>query len=408
MYRIVLLLLLFRFSCSAAPPDITRRAVALQSILQQADDAYYNQNESLMGDEAYDALRAQYQRLIHEWPELATPEPVGASVDSANRVEHPVPVLSLEKVYSDNELNRFIQKTGTNLFYCVEPKLDGLTVVLHYRNGLLTQAATRGNGKTGKDVTAAVLASGAVPSALSNAPDRLDIRGEALLTRPAFDALNLRRAAENLEPLKNPRNAAAGTLMLTDYTEVARRHLSIQVFDLLSTDAMPASHADALDFLEQLGLPVVENLRVPAGQVVETVQQMNHRRSDFPFATDGIVIKVDDLAIAESLGATAHHPRSAIARKYHQTPVQTCLRSIEWTRGQTGKLTPVACFDPVEIDGAVVQRASLYNLDHLRAMDLKIGDRISVIRSGGSVPEIVGVLTDLRTGEEAEIPDPDR
>ncbi|MCC7300376.1 MAG: NAD-dependent DNA ligase LigA, partial [Verrucomicrobia bacterium] len=295
---------------------------------------------------------------------------------------------------------------GTNLFYCVEPKLDGLTVVLRYRNGFLTQALTRGDGKTGADITAAVLASGMVPAALTNAPAQLDVRGEALLPLPAFERLNRRRAENGEEPLKNPRNIASGTLALTDYAEIARRGLEFRCFELLTCDAMPATHTEALALLKKNGMPVVESATVRAMDVLAAVEKVNRRRAELPFATDGIVVKVNDLSVRDRLGATAHHPRSAVARKYEETPVQTRLLGVEWTRGVTGKRTPVARFEPVEIQGAIVQSASLYSLAHLRAMDLKIGDWIQVIRSGGTVPEITGVCKERRIGCEAVIPDP--
>ncbi|NOU35885.1 MAG: hypothetical protein HOO88_03840 [Kiritimatiellaceae bacterium] len=393
--------------CAAAPPAVEQQARALQVILRQADDAYYNKHESVVSDAAYDALRKQYDLLLADYPELVSTKPVGSPVEaSTRRVAHTSPVLSLDKVYSDQDVSRFLQQTGTNLLYCVEPKLDGLTLVLRYRDGLLVQALTRGDGKTGVDVTPAVLASGAVPAALTNAPAQLDVRGEALLPLPAFEALNRRRIENKQEPLKNPRNAASGTLALTDYAEIAKRGLAFQCFELLATENMPATHTEALALLKKTGLPVIQSVAVQSAGVLSTVENMNRLRAKFSFMTDGIVIKVDDLAVRNRLGATAHHPRSAVARKYEETPVPTRLLNIEWSRGATGKLTPVARFEPIEIQGATVQRATLHSLEHLRALDLKIGDWINVIRSGGTVPEITGICVERRTGNETAIPDP--
>jgi len=405
--RWILFFIALQLTCVAAPPAVEQQARALQTVLRQADDAYHNQNRAVMSDAAYDALRKQYDQLLADYPELAATNSVGASVDgSARRMAHNAPVLSLDKVYSDKEVSRFLQQTGTNLLYCIEPKIDGLTVVLRYRNGLLVQALTRGDGKTGVDITPAVLASGMVPSALTNAPAQLDVRGEALLPLPAFEALNRRRAESGQEPLKNPRNIASGTLMLTDYTEIARRGLEFQCFELLVPDSIPPTHTAALALIKKAGLPVVESVVVPSAEVLAAIENLNRRRVAFSFIIDGIVIKVDDLAVRARLGATAHHPRSAIARKYEETPVQTRLLSVDWSRGITGKLTPIANFEPVEIQGATVQSATLHNLDHLRSMDLKIGDWINVIRSGGTVPEITGICPERRTGQETAIPDP--
>ena len=405
--RWILFFIAVHLTCVAAPPAVEQQARALQTVLRQAEDAYYNQNRSIMSDAAYDAVRKQYDQLLADYPELAATNPVGAPVEgSARRVAHSAPVLSLDKVYSDKEVGRFLQQTGTNLLYCIEPKIDGLTVILRYRNGQLVQALTRGDGKTGVDITPAVLASGMAPSALTNAPVQLDVRGEAMLPLPAFEALNRRRAESGQEPLKNPRNIASGTLMLADYTEIARRGLAFQCFDLLAADSVPSTHTAALALVKKAGLPVVESVAVPYTEALAAIEDLNRRRATFRFITDGIVIKVDDLAVRDRLGATAHHPRSAIARKYEETPVQTRLLSVDWSRGATGKLTPVARFEPVEIQGATVQSATLHNLEHLRLMDLKIGDWINVIRSGGTVPEITGICAERRTGQETVIPDP--
>lgn len=404
--KLFLAVLFVRLICTADPPEVEQQVRALQTVLRQADDAYFNKHQPVLSDAAYDALRKQYDRLLADYPELSAGNPVGAPAAESGRVAHDAPVLSLEKVYSDEALLGFLRKTGTNLLYCVEPKLDGLTVVLRYRNGLLMQALTRGDGRSGADVTPAVLASGAVPAALTSAPAKLDVRGEMILPLPAFEKLNRRRAKNGQEPLKNPRNIASGTLMLTDYAEVAKRGLEFQCFELLAADNLPAMHTESLALLKKYGLPVVESIPTRASEAVAAVQNMNRQRAEFPFGTDGVVIKVNDLAFARKLGSTAHHPRSAVARKYEETPVQTRLLSVEWSRGASDRLTPVAVFEPIEIQGAKIQRATLHNLDYIRAMDLKIGDWIHVIRSGGTVPEITGICPERRTGRETAIPDP--
>ncbi len=404
--KLFVVLIAVQAVCAAVPPGIEQQARALQTVLRQADESYYNKHQSVMSDVAYDLLRRQYDQLVAGYPELASENTVGAPVADAGRVPHDAPVLSLDKVYSDDGVRRFLQQTGTNLLYCIEPKIDGLTVVLHYRNGALAQAVTRGDGKTGVDITPAMLASGAVPVALTHAPEKLTVRGEALLPKTAFEKLNQRRAESGQEALKNPRNVASGTLMLTDYAEIAGRALEFQCFELLSTDHMPSTHTEALALLRNTGLPVVQSLTVPSAGVLSAVESLNRRRAELPFETDGIVIKVNDFAVRERLGATAHHPRGAMARKYEDTPVQTRLLGVEWSRGATGKLTPVARFEPVEIQGATVQNATLHNLNYIRALDLKIGDWIFVTRSGGTVPEITGICPNRRTGLEISIPDP--
>ncbi len=407
MNKLFIFILTLYTTCLAAPPSAEQQATQLATLLHQAEAAYYNQSTSLLSDSAYDALRDQYETLIARYPELTNSPTVGAPPEkTADSILHDAPVLSLQKAYSDPEVDAFINRCGFHLLYCIEPKIDGITLVLHYRNGRLTQALTRGDGKNGTDVTAAVIASGAIPITLTNAPEQLDIRGEAFLTFHDFETLNQRRIKAGEAPLKNPRNAASGTLNLTDLSEIATRALSIRIFDLLDTDSMPPTHTDALALLRNTGLPVIESQTVSSAHVIETTQQLTQQRLTLPYPTDGVVIKIDESAIFRELGNTAHHPRGAIARKLKETPIETKLLQIDWTRSDAGKITPIATFIPVEIDGATIQKATLHNLDHLRALDLKIGDTILVIRAGGSVPEIIGLSPRPRTGDEIPIPDP--
>ncbi|MDH3982476.1 MAG: hypothetical protein OES84_06175 [Kiritimatiellaceae bacterium] len=396
------------YLCLAAPKEVEQQAGYLQQILRQADEAYYNKHESIISDAAYDALREQYDRLVETFPELGNLEAVGASpVDAEEPLEHSVPVLSLQKAYTDEAVETFISKCGMKLNYGIEPKIDGLTVVLRYRNGRLTQAITRGDGKAGMDVTAALLASGCVPMNLDQAPEILDVRGEVFMPHTAFNALNERRRSKGKDLLKSPRNTAAGTLRLDDYTEVSRRGLAMQIFELLETDSLPATHSQALAWMKEAGLPVVECKVVGSSQVLSAIKQMNIQRLEMPFMTDGLVVKVNDRAVFQKLGATAHHPRGALARKYKTSPVETKLMSVEWSKGTTGKITPVAHFTPVEIQGATIQSATLHSPTHLRALDLKLGDWIQVVRAGGAVPEIIGICPGRRTGEETPIPTPE-
>ncbi|QHI68973.1 NAD-dependent DNA ligase [Tichowtungia aerotolerans] len=404
--HVLFFLTMLYLACAAAPPAAEQQAQNLNAILRQADEAYYNKHESLMSDAAYDALREQYDRLITDYPELAKAPSVGAPPSSQDRIAHHSPVLSLQKAYSGEFVSGFLETCGHQHLYCVEPKLDGLTIVLRYHDGLLTRALTRGDGTAGTDVTAAVLASGAVPSALNNAPSRLEVRGEAFLPLPAFEKLNKRRKTCGKPPLKSPRNTAAGTLQMNDYVEIARRGLQIRIFELLASDTEPSTHTEALRQINALGLPVIESRTVPAADVPASIDLLNEQRPSFPFLTDGIVIRIDDRSVFKQLGRTAHHPRGALARKYRETPKETRLLNVEWTRGESGRLTPVAVFEPVEIDGATIQRASLHNQNYLRAMNLMIGDQIRVIRAGGSVPEVVSCNLSARTGSESEIPDP--
>ncbi len=395
-------------SATAAPQAAEEQARHLQTILKQADEAYHNRATSIMSDSAYDALRAQYNTLTQRHPELKQNETVGASVQASDRRgDHTTPILSLKKAISDQEVEAFIDRCGRDKLYSIEPKLDGLTVVLRYRSGLLTKALTRGNGLIGSDITEAIIASGAAPVSLSNAPTILDVRGEAVLPFDAFNALNKRRSTEGKSSLKSPRNTAAGTLRLSDYAEIAQRGLKIYFFDLLKTDVDLETHSDALLFIKNTGLPVIHHRILPSDQILEVTRKMNNTRTTSPIPTDGLVIRVNDYATFDHLGATAHHPRGALARKYPEIPVETQLLRVEWTRGRTGKTTPIGHFTPIEVSGATLKKASLHSLNHLRAMDLKLGDWILVIRAGGSVPEIIGRSDRRRSGEERPIQNAD-
>jgi DNA ligase (NAD+) len=401
--------LLVCVSCFAAPEHVERHAAQLRKVLQQADEAYYNTSEPIMGNAAYDALRRQYETLVSTYPDLSDLSQVGADLpDGALRVKHTKPVLSLKKAYADAEVTAFLDKCGADLAYCVEPKLDGLTIVLRYRNGLLVQALTRGDGQSGMDVTAAMVAAGCVPVSLKDAPRILELRGEVLMSFAAFNVLNDQRRLDGLEPLKNPRNTAAGTLRLKDYAEITRRGLTVRIFEIIETDSPPASHSESLAMVSALGLPIVDCRVVPGAEVLPAIEKMNRAGLDDAFPTDGIVIRLNDRAAFEQLGATAKYPRGALARKYRAASVESTLLRVEWTRGETGRLTPVAHFEPVEQGGAILQRASLHSLDHLRALDLMIGDRIQVVRAGGSVPEIIGRSSAPRTGRETAIPVPEK
>ena len=404
---IIGLVLLFGWSdcVPAAPVDVEQRAAQLRAVLQKADDAYYNQGAPILSDAAYDALRSQYAGLCHEYPELPAYDAVGTEVpDGTVPVVHTQPMLSLKKAYSDEDVSEFVQQCGSNQLYCVAPKIDGFSLILRYQEGQLRQALTRGDGKEGIDVTRQALASGCVPLVLTNAPSVLEVRGEAYLTFSAFEALNERRVADGGDALKSPRNSAVGTMRLKDLSEVAQRGLSFAVFEVVRP--APTSHSEGLERGRCWGLPVVPVQTVSGGEVIKAVETLNAERAALPYPSDGVVIRVDDCAQYAALGATERWPRGAIARKYKTKSVETRLLRVEWMQGETGRWTPVAHFEPVLLDGAELCRASLHSLEHLRALDLRIGDRILVTRSGGVIPSILGRVPDVRTGEEEPIPGP--
>lgn len=407
MIRWLILWLTLCVSCLAAPTQIEQQAALIRAVLQEADEAYYNGNEAIMADVTYDALRDEYVQLRQQHPELPDYAGIGAPApDTADEVKHTRPMLSLKKAYSDDAVEAFVNACGLEESYCVEPKLDGVSIVLRYRKGLLVQALSRGDGQTGMDVTKQIRASGCVPLMLTNAPAMLEVRGEVIIPFQAFNALNTRRREAGQDPLKSPRNTTAGTLRMKDLSKVAQRGLACRVFEIVATDPMPATHTEGLDLAQACGLPVVESRVVSGATVLKAIDTLNRKRSDLPYASDGVVIRLNDRAAYERMGTTQRWPNGALARKYRPEPVETRLLEMTWVQGDNGRLIPVARFEPVEVEGAVIQRASLHSLQHLRALDLMIGDRIQVIRAGGAVPAILGRAPGPRTGEEQKIPDP--
>ncbi|MDZ8117321.1 hypothetical protein [Pontiella agarivorans] len=398
------LLLIIPPSVEAVPEEIRVQAGHLKAILAQADEAYYNRDESIMGDEAYDVLRGRYEQLVADFPELADTPGVGATGEQS-KIRHRKPVLSLKKAYSDDQVARFIKAAGTEALFCIEPKIDGMSLVLHYQNGILVRALTRGDGEKGSDVTRAVMAAGCVPTGLKGTVSDLSLRGELFFTHAAFEKLNSRRVKEGQAALKSARNSASGTMRLSDYAEIARRGLSFSIFEWIASDELtPATHQEALELLWELGFSTVESTTVSADRVFEEITTLNGRRSILPYETDGIVIRINNRARFQEMGETARYPRGALARKYKSKPMITQLLRVEWSQGETGKWTPVAHFEPIEMEGATIRSATLHNEDYLHALDVRIGDWIQVIRAGGTVPEIIGICTDRRTGKETPVP----
>lgn len=407
MSRLLIFCLALGLSCLAAPERVERRAAQLRNVLQQADDAYYNQGDPILPDEVYDVLRKQYDELRKIHADLPAYDRVGAEVSGREQVvPHTRPMLSLKKAYCDADVEAFLSSCGRDSLFCVEPKIDGLTVVFRYRGGRLVQALTRGDGLSGMDVTAQIIAAGCMPIVLTNAPAVLEVRGEVFLSFVAFDALNVHRKQAGQEPLQSPRNSASGTLRIKNLSELARRNLSCRIFEVVECDPTPATHVNGLAMVSTFGVPVVQSRAVPASKVLQAVKELNRKRSGLSFPTDGIVIALNDRAAFDRMGTTARWPNGALARKYRAVPVETHLLDVEWTRGKNGRLTPVARFAPVEVDGATLEHASLHSWGHLQAMDLMIGDRILVIRAGGVIPEIVGRSSGRRSGDEEPIPAP--
>ncbi len=393
--------------------DIQRarqRAKALRAEILAHDQLYYQQALPLISDQDYDRLMAELKALEAEHPSLAAADsPTQRVGERASEgfaaFRHRVPMLSLDNTYSLEDLEAFDQRVRKTLkrervSYCVELKIDGLAVALHYQRGELARGVTRGDGEAGDDITANLRALRGVPARLKGrAPALLEVRGEVYLPRQALSLLNDRRAAQGQPLFANCRNAAAGSLKLLDPAEVARRPLALFCYGLGAVEgAAFKSQAAFLDRLEAWGLPVNPQRQACQGiqQVFELVQRWNQLRPGLAYDTDGLVVKVDSLEEQQILGATGKSPRWAIAYKFSAGQAETTLLGIEASVGRSGVVTPVALLEPVSLGGSVISRASLYNADQLQALDARLGDRVLVEKGGEVIPKVVSVLKEKR------------
>jgi DNA ligase (NAD+) len=380
---------------------------------------YYVLDDPVVSDVEYDRLYRELVKLEKAYPELITPDSPtqrvgGEPLDKFERVEHPAPILSLENAFDGDDLRAWRERIGrllpegTELVYTVEPKIDGLTVVLHYREGRFVQGATRGNGQVGEDISANLRTIQALPLRIpvSNetaVPPYLVVRGEAYIPIEAFEKMNRQLAEEEQKTFANPRNAAAGTLRQLDPRIAATRPLNLFVYDIIAVEGeVPTTQWEVLEYLQQLGFPVARE-RDRFEDIEETIaycEDFVQHRDTLPYEADGLVVKVDDQATREELGVVGKTPRGAIAFKFPAQETTTTLEDIGVNVGRTGVLTPYAMLEPVELAGATISRASLHNFDYIRDKDIRIGDRVFIKRSGDVIPYVVGPVAYLRDGSE--------
>jgi DNA ligase (NAD+) len=380
---------------------------------------YYEEDAPAVSDAEYDALTRELMELERAYPELAradspTKRVGGAVLDRFQKVEHEEPMLSLDNVFDEGELRAFVTRLeqgvgesfGVPAFVC-EMKIDGLAVSLVYEDGVFVRGATRGDGRIGEDVTGNLRTIRTLPARLKqNVPGRLEVRGEVLLTREQFAELN-RVREENEEPLfANPRNAAAGSLRQLDSRITASRGLSVFLYYIVDAEKHGVTRqSDALRRLAELGLPTQEKawgLCRSLEDAAAFIEKWREERFNLNYATDGVVLKLDDIGLWNRLGSTSHAPRWAVAFKYPPEEVFTRVLGIDISVGRTGALTPVANLEPVRVGGTTVQRAGLHNEDELRRKDVRVGDRVRIRKAGEIIPEVVDVDKDARTG--AEVP----
>ena len=378
------------------------RARELREKLNHYGYLYYVMDDPEVPDYEYDMLYRELERLETEYPELQTPDSPtlrvgGKGFNSFEQVRHEVRMESLQDVFGMEEVSEFdrrLRENGEAPEYIVEPKIDGLSVSLEYRDGVFVRGSTRGDGDTGEDVTENLRTIAAVPLSLREKPAFIEVRGEVYMPLTSFEKLVARQEDAGEKPFKNPRNAAAGSLRQKDPRITASRKLSIFVFNVQQAEgAELSSHAQSLDYLKRLGFRVIPSyVRCKnAEEVCAEIERIGANRGENDFDIDGAVVKVDDFAMRARLGSTAKYPRWAVAFKYPPEEKTTRLSSIEVNVGRTGAITPVAVFEPITIAGTTVSRASLHNQDFIRAMNLNVGDRIIVRKAGEIIPEVLGV-----------------
>ena len=382
----------------------------LRQRLREANYKYHVESAPTISDEEYDALLARLKALEAEHPDLLTPDSpsqqVGAAPQSSFRtIEHPTQMMSLDNAFNETDVERFeasIRRTLAfegDLEYLAELKIDGLSVNLYYENGVLVWAATRGNGRSGEEVTFNLWGVGGIPKRLDVAPPSLEIRGEVYLSRSEFARINAEREEAGEFLFKNPRNAAAGTLRQLDVKVTASRNLQAYFYGVGSARALPVTtQSELLEWLSAQGFRVnPERQLVSSVDEVETLlREWRELRPTLDYDADGVVLKVNSLHLQDELGATSRAPRWAIAYKFPAEEVATTLLEITLQVGRTGKITPVAELEPRLLEGTEVARATLHNPGFIRDLDLRVGDRVVVHKSGGIIPEITQVLTEER------------
>lgn len=405
---------------NTADPQSQARAAHLRKELHRHNYRYFVLDDPEISDAEYDRMMQELISLEQTYPELASPDSPTARVGSApldkfDTVAHSIPMLSLDKGFTDTEIVEFDKRvrrslnTPEDIRYTAEPKLDGVAVELVYENGRLAMASTRGDGEVGEVITPNIKTIPSVPlvigaSSGQTVPALLEARGEVIISKSNFEALNQRRLSENLPLFANPRNAAAGSLRQLDSRITAQRPLEIYIYGVGTAPELTAadSHAEVLSQLERFGFRINPLIRyqITLSQVLEYHRYLNEKRLSLAYEIDGMVVKVDRLSYQQQLGTTSKRPRWAIAIKFEALQERTRVVDIQVQVGRTGALTPVAHLEPVNVGGVTVSRASLHNEDEVKKKDVRIGDHVFVQRAGDVIPEVVKVITSARDGSE--------
>jgi DNA ligase (NAD+) len=399
----------------------------LRSKIRYHNHRYYIQNEPVVSDGEFDRLMNELRAIEADHPEWITPDSPtqragSPPADRFAKLQHPAPILSLGNAFEVRDVKSWFERIARlddrvlAADFVVEPKLDGLTVVLHYQGGVFSQGATRGDGTIGEEVTSNLRTIRSLPLRIPiganeiEVPETLVIRGEVFMYLQAFEELNRQMEAAGEKTYQNPRNTAAGSLRQLDPKLTAARPLSLLTYDIVAADrAYWNTEVDRMQYLQKIGMPVVDwTYCEDIEGAIDAAHELMAQRYDLPLEVDGVVIKINDLVLAADLGVVGKDPRSAIAFKFPAIEVTTQLEDIGVNVGRTGVLTPYAILEPVEIGGVIVKQATLHNFDYIKDKDIRVGDRVLVKRAGDVIPYVIGPVVDVRSGKQTEYSPPEK
>ncbi len=411
-----------------ATKDVRARAEELRREINHHNYRYHVLDAPVVSDADYDRLLRELQDLEEKNPELATPDSptrrVGGSIsDKFTRVAHLGSILSLGNAYEADDVRAWFDRIARldprveQAEFVVEPKLDGLTVVLHYEDGVFTLGATRGDGEYGEEITANLRTVRSLPLRIPveagsmEIPRRIVVRGEAIIFKRDFDEMNQRLEDAGERTFVNPRNTAAGALRQLDSGLTAERPIRLLCYAIVTADGPVPDHQwEVLHYLRQLGFPVADEISLCSDieRAIETVESWSEKHDSLPYEADGMVIKIDDLGLAADLGVVGKDPRGAIAFKFPAEIASTVLQDIGVNVGRTGVITPYAILEPVEVSGVTVKQATLHNFDFIDEKDIRVGDKVLVKRAGEVIPYVIGPVVEARTGNEKRCKVPTR
>lgn len=401
-------------SSSLSKAEAEARILKLRELINDYRYHYHVLDESIMSESAADSLKHELTLLEEKFPELITPDSptqrvAGKPLDKFSKVTHQTRMISLADVFSESEVREWAARNyklvpaGTQFSFFTDIKMDGLAMSLHYHNGILIQAVTRGDGLVGEDVTMNVRTINNIPLRLkgdpSDIPENVEVRGEVIIFKADFERLNEQQLAKGEKTFANPRNLAAGSIRQLDPRIASSRPLRFMAYDLITPNL--ETHQLAYQRIREYGFQTSMQDRTFASldQVIEEIHHLGEIRQTLPFGTDGMVIKINNRKVYQDLGIIGKTPRGAVAYKYPAEEVTTKVRDIVISIGRTGAATPVAIFDPVEVAGSIVRHATLHNADEISRLDLRIGDTVIIYKAGDIIPQIKEVLTTLRSSD---------